>query len=147
MASTCFPGVLNPFCRQSICVSTCSDQIALATSSSLVYLYTFSNQNLVFSTKFSPHSKSLSCMVYHPTIPGLLITGGAPNSRIILWSIEGKTIQKQASFNLQRRPNALIWLSNEELIIGDEHGNIYRWNEKEQKLIKFINQSLSDKQN
>ncbi|CAF1161460.1 unnamed protein product [Adineta steineri] len=45
------------------------------------------------------------------------------------------------------RPNALIWLSNEELIIGDEHGNIYRWNEKEQKLIKFINQSLSDKQN
>jgi WD40 repeat protein len=102
MASTCFPGVLNPFCRQSICISTCSDQIALATSSSLLYLYSFSNQNLSFVTKFSPHSKSLSCMVFHPTIPGLLVTGGAPNSRVILWSIEGKTIQKQAAFNLQR---------------------------------------------
>jgi WD40 repeat protein len=103
MASTCFPGALNPFCRQPIYVSSCSDQIALATSSSsLLYIYSYSNQNLSFITKFSPHSKSLSCMVFHPTISGLLATGGAPNSRVTLWSIEGKTVQKQATFNLQR---------------------------------------------
>jgi WD40 repeat protein len=102
MALTCFPGALNPFCRQSICISSCSDQLALATSTSLVYIYSFSNQTLSFITKFSPHSKSLSCMIFHPTKSGLLVTGGAPNSRIILWSIEGKTIQKQAAFNLQR---------------------------------------------
>ncbi len=41
----------------------------------------------------------------------------------------------------------MIWLSNEELIIGDEHGNIYRWNDKEQKVIKFNNGLLSEKQN
>ncbi|CAF4873882.1 unnamed protein product [Rotaria sp. Silwood1] len=147
MASICFPGALNPFCRQSISVSLCSDQLALATSSNLVYIYSYSNQNLSFITKFSPHSKSLSCMLYHPTIPDLLTTGGAPNSRVLLWSIEGKTVQKKATVNLQRRPNALIWLSDEELIIGDEHGTIYRWNRKEEKLNKFINQSLSDKHN
>lgn len=102
MATTCFPGSLNPFCRQAICISPCSDQIALATSSSLLYLYSHSNQNLVFQSKFLPHSKSLSCMTYHPTIPGLLITGGAPNSRVIFWSIDGKQVQKKATLNLQR---------------------------------------------
>ena len=102
MTSICFPGVLNPFCRQTICLSPCSDHVALATSSSLVYLYSFSNQALSFLTKYSPHSKSLSCMVFHPTIPGLLVTGAAPNSRVILWSIDEKTIQKRAAFNLQR---------------------------------------------
>ncbi|CAF0792052.1 unnamed protein product [Adineta ricciae] len=147
MTSICFPGVLNPFCRQTICISPCSDHVALATSSSLVYLYSFSNQALSFLTKYSPHSKSLSCMVFHPTIYGLLVTGGAPNSRVILWSIHEKTIQKRAAFNLQRRPNALVWLTDEELIIGDEHGNIYRWNEKNQKSIKLQNQSVSDKSN
>ncbi|CAF1167616.1 unnamed protein product [Rotaria sordida] len=147
MALTCFPGALNPFCRQPISVSLCCDQLALATSSTLLYIYSYSNQNLSFITKFSPHSKSLSCMLYHPTIPGLLATGGAPNSRVILWSIEGKTVQKQATLNLQRRPNALIWLLDEELIIGDEHGTLYRWNRNEEKLNKFTNQSLSGKQN
>ncbi|CAF4361424.1 unnamed protein product, partial [Rotaria sordida] len=72
---------------------------------------------------------------------------GAPNSRVILWSIEGKTVQKQATLNLQRRPNALIWLLDEELIIGDEHGTLYRWDRNEEKLNKFTNQSLSGKQN
>ncbi len=102
MISTCFPGALNPFCRQTICISSCSDQIALATSSSLLYIYSYTNQNLLFIKKFSPHSKSLSCMIFHPTIPGLLVTGGAPNSRIILWSIKDKTVEKQTTFNLQR---------------------------------------------
>jgi WD40 repeat protein len=102
MISRCFPGALNPFCRQPVCISSCSDQISLATSSSLVYIYSYSNQNLLFRTKFSPHSKSLSCMVFHPTIPGLLVTGGAPNSRVTLWSIKEKTIEKQTTFNLQR---------------------------------------------
>jgi len=102
MISTCFPGALNPFCRQTICISLCSDQIALATSSSLLYIYSYLNQNLLFIKKFSPHSKSLSCMIFHPTIPGLLVTGGAPNSRIILWSIKDKIIEKQTTFNLQR---------------------------------------------
>ncbi|CAF3763564.1 unnamed protein product [Rotaria socialis] len=147
MALTCFPGALNPFCRQAICVSLCSDQLAVATSSTLLYIYTYSSQNLSFITKFSPHSKSLSCMLFHPTIPGLLATGGAPNSRVLLWAVEGKTVQKQATLNLQRRPNALIWLSDDELIIGDEHGNIYRWNRNEGKLNQFSNQFLSDKQN
>ncbi len=41
-------------------------------------------------------------MVFHPTIPGLLVTGGAPNSRVTLWSIKEKTIEKQTTFNLQR---------------------------------------------
>jgi hypothetical protein len=41
-------------------------------------------------------------MIFHPTIPGLLVTGGAPNSRIILWSIKDKTVEKQTTFNLQR---------------------------------------------
>ena len=102
MAVTCFPGALNPFCRQSLSVSLCSDQIALATSPNLVYIYLYSNRNLSFMTKFAPYSKSLSCMLFHPTIPSLLITGGAPNSRVILWSINGKTVKKQAAFNLQR---------------------------------------------
>jgi WD40 repeat protein len=102
MIATCFPGALNPFCRQPICVSPCSDQISLATSSSFIYIYSYSNQTLSFLTKFTPHSKSLSCMIYHPTIPGLLTTGGAPNSRVTLWSIKGKYIEKQTTFNLQR---------------------------------------------
>lgn len=102
MALTCFPGTLNPFCRQPICVSACSDQVVLATSTNLLYIYSYSNQNLSFITKFSPHAKSLSCMIFHPTVPGLLVTGGAPNSRVVLWSIQGKAIQKQATFNLQR---------------------------------------------
>lgn len=102
MALTCFPGVLNPFCRQPICVSSCSDQLALATSPTLLYIYSYSSQNLSFITKYSPHSKALSCMLFHPTIPGLLVTGGAPNSRVFLWSINGKTVQKQATVNLQR---------------------------------------------
>jgi WD40 repeat protein len=101
MISRCFSGALNPFCRQPICISSCSDQISLATSS-LLYIYSYSNQDLSFLTKFSPHSKSLSCMVFHPTIPGLLVTGGAPNSRITLWSIKEKTVEKQTTFNLQR---------------------------------------------
>jgi len=41
----------------------------------------------------------------------------------------------------------LIWLTTDELMIGDEHGNIYRANKDEQKLIKFNNSLLSDKQN
>jgi len=102
MAVTCFPGALNPFCRQPICISSCSDQLALATSSSLLYIYSYSNQNLSFMTKFSPHSKSLSCMIFHPTIPGLLTTGGAPNSRVTLWAIKEKFVEKQTTFNLQR---------------------------------------------
>lgn len=102
MNSICFPGALNPFCRQSICLSTCSDQVALATSSSLVYLYSYTNQKLVFQNKFTPHSKALSCMLFHPTIAGLLVTGGTPNSRVNLWSIQEKTISKQSTFTLQR---------------------------------------------
>lgn len=110
MNSTCFPGALNPFCRQPICTSSCSDQLALATtSSSLLYIYSYLNQNLSFQTKFTPHSKSLSCMVFHPTIPGLLATGGAPNSRVILWLIKEKTIEKQTTFNLQRVSKIFIF--------------------------------------
>jgi len=110
MISTYFPGALNPFCRQTICISSCSDQIALATSSSLLYIYSYSNQNLSFITKFSPHSKSLSCMIFHPTIPSLLVTGGAPNSRVILWSIKDRTVEKQTAFNLQRVSKRFFFL-------------------------------------
>ena len=102
MALTCFPGAVNPFCRQSICVSPCSDQVALASSPCLLYLYSCSNPNFSFTTKFSPHSKALSCMAFHPTLPGLLVTGGAPNSRVNLWSIQGNTVEKRATFHLQR---------------------------------------------
>jgi WD40 repeat protein len=109
MNSTCFPGALNPFCRQPICMSLCSDQIAMATSS-LLYIYSYSNQNLSFITKFSPHSKSLSCMIFHPTIPGLLTTGGAPNSRIILWLIKEKFVEKQTTFNLQKVSKKFFFL-------------------------------------
>jgi len=102
MNSICFPGALNPFCRQSICLSSCSDQVALGTSSSLVYLYSYTDQKLIFQTKFTPHSKVLSCMTFHPTNAGLLVTGGTPNSRINLWSIQEKTISKKSTFTLQR---------------------------------------------
>lgn len=109
MNSTCFPGALNPFCRQPISISSCSDQLALATSTSLLYIYSYSNQNLSFQTKFSPHSKSLSCITFHPTIPGLLTTGGAPNSRVTLWLIKEKVIEKQTTFNLQRVSKILFF--------------------------------------
>ena len=102
MALSCFPGAVNPFCRQPICVSSCSDQVALASSPSLLYLYSYSHPNFLFTTKFSPHSKALSCMVFHPTIPGLLVTGGAPNSRVNLWFIQRSTVEKRATFQLQR---------------------------------------------
>ena len=109
MAFSCFPDALNPFCRQSICISPCCDQIALATSSNLLYIYSLTNQTLSFITKFSPHPKWLSCIFYHPTIPYLLTTGGAPNSRVSLWSTDGKVIRKQATFTLQRVSRILFF--------------------------------------
>jgi hypothetical protein len=40
----------------------------------------------------------------------------------------------------------VIWLTNDDLIAGDEHGNIYRWSQPDEKPSKFNNPSLSDKQ-
>lgn len=102
MLATCFPGALNPFARPPICISPCTDQLSLATSTPLLYLYSYANQTLSFITKFIPHSKSLSCAAFHPTIPGLLTTGGAPNSRVTLWMIQEKTVEKKSTFTLQR---------------------------------------------
>lgn len=40
----------------------------------------------------------------------------------------------------------MVWLTNDDLIVGDEHGNISRWSQLDEKLNKFNNPSLSDKQ-
>jgi hypothetical protein len=49
-------------------------------------------------------------MIFHPTIPGLLTTGGAPNSRIILWLIKEKFVEKQTTFNLQKVSKKFFFL-------------------------------------
>ena len=40
----------------------------------------------------------------------------------------------------------MIWLTNDDLIAGDEHGTVYRWNQLDEKLTKLSNPSFTDKQ-